>query len=501
MADEPMQKVVPRWEWRTFGKNLTVPDDASGLLVSTEVKESDELYALSPASEASVKLRDDLVDVKLLQRVDGDGLEQWRPVLKAAPPLSVGDARRVLEALGLPVPHPFDRESYGPEQFRALLRSAGVELVCVHKTRRRYKGGGCLVELTTIRVGDDLADTIAVESEDPASVVAMVTRLGFPLRPNVSVPRGLKRIVRLAGRYGVIDVGTNSVKFHLAERTAEGEWRTLVDRSEITRLGEGLDGTGELQREPMRRTLEAIGGMADEMRAAGAAEVAAVGTAGLRIASNSDAFVHEVQDKTGVGIEVISGEEESRLAYLAVKAGLGLSAGTIVVFDTGGGSSQYTFGAGDSVEERFSVDVGAVRFMERFGLDGPVSEDVLADAKAAMGSDLVRLDGRPRPDALVALGGVVTNLAAVKHALASYDPDVVQGTVLDTGEVDRQIELYRTRTADERREVVGLQPKRAEVVLAGACIVRVTMEKLRRESLVVSDRGLRHGLLIERFAS
>jgi exopolyphosphatase/guanosine-5'-triphosphate,3'-diphosphate pyrophosphatase len=170
-----------------------------------------------------------------------------------------------------------------------------------------------------------------------------------------------------------------------------------------------------------------------------------------------------------------------------------------VVFDTGGGSSQFTFGRGEHVDERFSLDVGAVRFAERFRLDGPVTEDVLADAGRAICADLARLDGRPRPDVLVALGGVVTNLAAVRHALATYDPDVVQGTTLERDEVDRQIELYRTRTADERRQVVGLQPGRAEVILAGALIVRTTMQKLGCASLVVSDRGLRHGVLLERF--
>ena len=97
------------------------------------------------------------------------------------------------------------------------------------------------------------------------------------------------------------------------------------------------------------------------------------------------------------------------------------------------------------------------------------------------------------------MGGAVTNLAAVKHGLATYDPDVVQGTVLDRAEIDRQIELYRTRDADERREIVGLQPNRAEVILAGACIVRTVLAKLGRERLTVSDRGLRHGLLVERF--
>ncbi len=99
------------------------------------------------------------------------------------------------------------------------------------------------------------------------------------------------------------------------------------------------------------------------------------------------------------------------------------------------------------------------------------------------------------------MGGAVTNLTAVKHALATYDPDIVQGTILDRAEIDRQIELYAGSSTEERRTIVGLQPKRAEVILAGACIVRTVMEKLGKQSLTVSDRGLRHGLLIERFGT
>jgi exopolyphosphatase/guanosine-5'-triphosphate,3'-diphosphate pyrophosphatase len=116
-------------------------------------------------------------------------------------------------------------------------------------------------------------------------------------------------------------------------------------------------------------------------------------------------------------------------------------------------------------------------------------------------ADLARLDGRQRPAALVGMGGALTNLAAVRHGLATYDPDVVQGSVLDRAEIERQIDLYRARTADQRREIVGLQPQRAEVILAGACIVRTVLDKLDCHELTVSDRGLRHGLLVERFGA
>jgi exopolyphosphatase/guanosine-5'-triphosphate,3'-diphosphate pyrophosphatase len=239
--------------------------------------------------------------------------------------------------------------------------------------------------------------------------------------------------------------------------------------------------------------------MADEARRDGALAIDAVGTAGLRIARNSDAAIAAIAESTGITVDVIPGEEEGRLAYLAVKAAIGLEEGNLVVFDAGGGSVQVTFGRGPLVNERFSVDVGAVRYTERFGLADAVTPGVLRDALGAISADLARLDGRRAPDALVAMGGTVTNLAAVKHGLATYDPDIVRGTVLDRAEVDRQMELYRARDTGARRAIVGLQPKRADVILAGACIVRTVMEKLGRESLTVSDRGLRHGLLAERF--
>jgi exopolyphosphatase/guanosine-5'-triphosphate,3'-diphosphate pyrophosphatase len=153
------------------------------------------------------------------------------------------------------------------------------------------------------------------------------------------------------------------------------------------------------------------------------------------------------------------------------------------------------------VDERFSVDVGAVRYTERFRLDRAVSPEVLREAMAAISADLSRIDGRPVPDALVAMGGVVTNITAVKHRLASYDPEVVQGSVLDRAEIDRQIELYRfagcRRPPRHRRpaaEAGGSHPRR--------CLHRPHGDgKAGQESFTVSDRGLRHGVLAERFGA
>jgi exopolyphosphatase/guanosine-5'-triphosphate,3'-diphosphate pyrophosphatase len=241
--------------------------------------------------------------------------------------------------------------------------------------------------------------------------------------------------------------------------------------------------------------------MAAEARANGVTASAAVGTMGMRTARNSQQFIDVVQQRCGVRIEVIPGEEEGRLAYLAVKSGLGLAEGSLAIFDTGGGSTQFTFGRGSTVEEQFSLNLGAVRFTEQFGLGGVVSAEQLRAALDAISADLVRIEDRPSPGALVGMGGTITNIAAVKHGLARYDPDIVQGSVIGRAEIERQIELYRSRSLQERRTIVGLQPKRADVILAGACIVKTVMDKLHKDSLSVSDRGLRHGLLIDRFTS
>jgi exopolyphosphatase/guanosine-5'-triphosphate,3'-diphosphate pyrophosphatase len=228
----------------------------------------------------------------------------------------------------------------------------------------------------------------------------------------------------------------------------------------------------------------------------GVEAITAVGTAGLRAATNAS----ELADRAGVIVEVISGQEEARLAYRAATAELESGTGSLAVFDTGGGSSQFSFGRADRVDERFSVSVGAVRFTERYGLDGATSVKRLEDALAQIAGELVVLAGRPRPELVIGMGGAITNLAAVRHGLLDYDPEVVHGTTLDRNEIDRQIELYRRLDRRQRQAIDGLQPARADVILAGACIVRVVLTILGADALTVCDRGLRHGLLAERFA-
>jgi exopolyphosphatase / guanosine-5'-triphosphate,3'-diphosphate pyrophosphatase len=492
--------VVPRWEWRSFGRSFGGAEDALVPITPTRTEEGDELYLFSGPG-ANVKVRDELMDVKLLREVNADGLERWEPVMKQGFPLAATDVSEVLEALDVPA-HQLSRATYSLDGLlNELIRPNDLaRVVRVHKRRNRFTVAGCMAELANVVADGRATRTIAIESEDADAVIAAVRSLGLGGFVNTSYPRGLGALIDdQPSRYAVIDVGTNSVKFHIGERDGEGTWHAILDRAEITRLGEGLHERGEIGREAMERTVTAIQAMVDEAQRDGALAIAAVGTAGLRMARNGDDVLASIRERTGIGVEVISGEVEARLAYLAARAGLDLGGGSLVVFDTGGGSTQFTFGHGSQVDERFSVGVGAVRYTERFGLARAVTPEVLGEALSAIADDLSRLDGRPSPDALVGMGGAVTNIAAVHHRLTTYDPDVVQGTVLDRAEIARQIELYRSRDAEGRRAIPGLQPKRSDVILAGACIVATVMDKLGAPTVTVSDRGLRHGLLVDRF--
>lgn len=491
-----MGAIRPRWEWRTFG------DDLAGVLPREpdRVEESDEVYLLSRNAHASAKIRGGQLDVKELLEVRSDGLERWTPALKADFPVAATDVELALSILEVSPLEPLHRNYTHRELLGDLVPATpGLAAVSLHKRRERYTLDGCMAELTAMWSSRRATHTIAVEAEDPELVAATVARLGLAEHPVMCMAKGLKALAGYGPRFAVLDIGTNSVKFHVAERRADGSWRTVADRAAVTRLGEGLAADSRISPAAIERTVDAVASMTEEARRGGAQAIAAVGTAGLREAANADEFLGSVRERCGLEVEVISGEDEARLAYEAAIGGLGARSGSVAVFDTGGGSSQFTLGEGGRIDERFSVTVGAVTLTARFGLDEAVPVEQLGRATEWIAARLEELRSRPAPDATIGMGGAVTNLAAVRHQLAEYDPDVIQGAVLDRDELHRQIELYRTRTAEARTTITGLQPGRAPVILAGALIVDTILDVLGARSLTVSDRGLRHGVLAERF--
>jgi exopolyphosphatase/guanosine-5'-triphosphate,3'-diphosphate pyrophosphatase len=302
-------------------------------------------------------------------------------------------------------------------------------------------------------------------------------------------------------RFATIDGGTNSVLLLVADRQADGRFVAVLERAEITRLGRGVDATLRLSSEGMDETLRVLSGFAAEARGLGAEEIAVSATSAARDAQNGSEFLAAAKARAGVTVEIISGEEEARLSFTAVRSQLqGKVTPGLVVIDIGGGSTELIYGGGDgSIDFRRSFDVGSVRMTERFvkadGLDEATQEAlrrVLADAFA------------PAPVAhvgatVVGVAGTVTTLYAVAHAIDPYDAARVEGGELKLEELRALRRRLWAMSLDERRGLPGLQPKRADVIPAGALILECALERLSVRSCLVSDRGLRWGLLAQRF--
>ena len=302
------------------------------------------------------------------------------------------------------------------------------------------------------------------------------------------------------GRYAAIDIGTNSVKMIVGEHDSAGRWRTVSDEVEITRLGQNLAVSGTLEESAMERTRSVIARFFQTARDLGATDVVAAGTMALRTAANATAFVSDVKSSCGLKIEIISGEEEARLSFAAVVDDPAFSGDNLVVFDIGGGSTEFIRPAAGGGLNRRSIDVGAVRFTESILVSDPVSVKEFTAARQAIAAEIaeVELPSPARP--LVGIGGTPTTLAAVSMGMLAYEPELIHGSRLCRAEIDELVDVLQRSSIAQRRQLPGMPAKRADVILAGALIVTAIMEKTGSDTLSVSNAGLRHSLLRDRFA-
>jgi exopolyphosphatase/guanosine-5'-triphosphate,3'-diphosphate pyrophosphatase len=302
-----------------------------------------------------------------------------------------------------------------------------------------------------------------------------------------------------------LDVGTNTVLLTVAERRG-AELVPVVERAEITRLGRGVDRTGRLDRSAIADTVAAMARYASEARALGADRIACVTTSAARDAANAEEFFAAARAAAGLVPEVISGEEEARLVHRSAWSDFGAGAARLAVLDVGGGSTELTWGAGPEPEGRRSFRIGAVRLAERVaGGDPPSARDLealRAGARQALAEvSAIRGSGALRGARLVAVAGTVTTLAAVEQALPAYDASRVHGSALDVGALASLVDRLAGLTVEQRARVPGMEPKRADVIVAGGTIVLEAMRLGGFERLTVSDRGVRWGLLHDRFGT
>jgi exopolyphosphatase/guanosine-5'-triphosphate,3'-diphosphate pyrophosphatase len=301
----------------------------------------------------------------------------------------------------------------------------------------------------------------------------------------------------MAERIAAIDVGTNTVLLLVAERAAGG-FAALRERAEITRLGRGVDATGRLDPAAIRETVEVLAAFAGEARALGASRILCVATSAARDARNGRDFFEAARARAGIVPEVITGEEEARLVHGSAWQDFG-GEGPLAVLDVGGGSTEFTLGEGPLPRVRHSLQVGAVRLTERHVRSDPPSEGDLAAVRAAAREALRPIAGAAAPGSrLVAVAGTVTTLSAVRQALPAYDAARVHGSILTAGELEDLLSRLERLPLSERAALPGMEPKRADVIVAGCAIVLEALSIARFPELTVSNRGVRWGLLHER---
>jgi exopolyphosphatase/guanosine-5'-triphosphate,3'-diphosphate pyrophosphatase len=308
-----------------------------------------------------------------------------------------------------------------------------------------------------------------------------------------------------ARRCAFIDIGTNTILCLIAELRDGGRFRVLDDLAEIARLGQGVDQSGFIGSEGERRSRDVLERYLAACKNLGVEEISAVGTSALRDARNSREVTEQWRREMGLGVRVISGDEEAAYSFLAVQRGLALGKRELLVIDIGGGSTELIRGNESGVGRALSVDMGSVRLTERFLHSDPVSEGECAVMVAAINQEITSvqetLGGSETQLTLVGIAGTFTTLAAVEKRLTRYSHSAVHGACLKLAEVKRQVRLFRSKTIAERQMIPGLEPKRADVILAGAWLTECIMTSFGAEQIIVSDQGVRYGLLHERLAA
>jgi exopolyphosphatase/guanosine-5'-triphosphate,3'-diphosphate pyrophosphatase len=307
------------------------------------------------------------------------------------------------------------------------------------------------------------------------------------------------------GRVAVIDVGTNTVLLTVAERRGSS-FHPVVERAEITRLGRGVDRTGQLDGDAIADTVAVIARYAAEARSLGAERIAAVATSAARDARNGATFFEACRAAAGIAPEIIAGGEEARLVHLSAWGDFGAAGRRLAVLDVGGGSSEVTWGRGPVPEGRRSFQMGAVRLTERAEPGDPPSPADLARmeemARGALSEVAeIRASGALSGARLVAVAGTVTTLAAVAQALPAYDALRVHGSTLARADLSALLGRLAALPAPERARLPGMEPKRADVIVAGGILVAAAMDLGGFDELIVSDRGVRWGLLHDRFGA
>jgi exopolyphosphatase/guanosine-5'-triphosphate,3'-diphosphate pyrophosphatase len=299
-------------------------------------------------------------------------------------------------------------------------------------------------------------------------------------------------------RLAAIDIGTNSIRCIIVEIDAKQGFRVLDDEKATVRLGEGLSETGAISAGAWQRACEALLRMRKIIDGLGVPYVEAVATSAVRKASNGQAFVAAMKTETGIDIRVIAGDEEAELAVLSARHHFQMANTHYGLIDIGGGSVEIVTATGIHIEEVFSLELGAVFLTENFLTGDPISGQQMAALRKHLRKTLRRKLGKQ--DAalqyLIGSGGTMTNIASMVMARRNEQYDSVHGYEVLHSEVVHLLAMLERKSCKERRDVAGLSPERADIIVAGVTAVDALMRFLGTNLLKINERGIREGLII-----
>jgi exopolyphosphatase/guanosine-5'-triphosphate,3'-diphosphate pyrophosphatase len=304
--------------------------------------------------------------------------------------------------------------------------------------------------------------------------------------------------VEVAMRVAAIDIGTNTVLLLVAEKR-DGKLVAVEEHATITRLGQGVDKTRVLAPEAVERTNACLDAYAAITKRLGVGKTDVVGTSAMRDAGGGEAVRAHVKARFGVEARTISGDEEARLTFGGALSGLSLPEGRVVVFDIGGGSTEVVDGdrTTRAISFAHSYDVGSVRLTERHVRSDPPSDEERAAVARTASEAFASVPSSVRGMPVVGIAGTITTLAAVSLGMSTYDGSRVHGHVMQLSELERVVDMLGRVPLEERKALAGLEPKRADVIVAGGLVALAFLKHVGAPSVVVSDRGVRWGLAEE----
>lgn len=297
----------------------------------------------------------------------------------------------------------------------------------------------------------------------------------------------------------VIDIGSNTLLVTVGRRLEDSSVRILFDEGEVTRLGQGLRDGGPLHPDAKHRALKALARFKELALAKGAERILAAGTAAFRRASDGKDFAREIEEKLGFPVRILSGDEEARYSFASAWFDFGRGRDSLGMIDIGGGSTEFVLG---SQGPRFSLPVGTVKLTEKFVTAHPIPlpewEGLRGEIRRLLAEKLGAVTGRP--GAWAAVAATPASLAAVLLQLPAYDPNLVHGFVLKRKALESLVETLREKSLAERCAMPGMHPDRAELLPVGGAILLEAMQFFGIGEILVSDHGLRYGILHETLA-